>query len=279
MILNNSNWQPSITRSVRGNSSYKFQNQVFGSDVDKLKVEIVLAGKPINQVQILPCTLTVSYAENIDDEVFVIPLGLAKPLATIVGNLKPYSFTISLTNPNATPIIGTVKKPTIRQTTSPSIPTMSNVINPHGSDPALLAATLANAVAIGTLSATMSAQPNMIADAIANNGMIIEYFENTQILQTWTMVKATDTTHQAVTVTNWSLNKVKVISVSGGVPTGTYAASTSEFVLSPAVLVGTELVVGGTCTFDDKDSKGAIYCIASGAQSAKGVAMKVSRTA
>lgn len=115
MILNNSNWQPSITRSVRGNSSYKFQNQVFGSDVDKLKVEIALAGKPLNQIQILPCTLTVSYIENIDDEVFSIPLGLTKLLATLISNLKPYPFRITLENPNATAVIGTVKKPIVRR--------------------------------------------------------------------------------------------------------------------------------------------------------------------
>lgn len=281
MILNNSNWQPAIVRSVRGNSSYGFVNQVFEADVDKLKVEIALATKPNqinNQFQVLPCTLTVSYLENIDDDVFSIPLGLTKPLATLVEGLKPYSFRLKLDNPNVTAVTGTVKKPKIKRVTIPNIQPVSIINNPQQSDPALLAALTAGAAATAALAASMAAQPGLIADAIANNAMTIDWVENTVVNQAVTSLLPIDQTRQYVTVSNWSTNRVKMFCSSNTISGGTYNSVMTEHVLEPAVTIAGELRIGGVVTFENAECKGNVYAISNGAPSSRGVHIKVART-
>jgi hypothetical protein len=112
MILKSSNWQPAIPRSIKGNSTYNFLNQVFEADIGKLKIESLIINKPL-QVQIIPLTLTVVYEENIEDEIFSIPLGNVKPIAILIDNLKPYPFKLQLENPNRSQIRLTVQKPKV----------------------------------------------------------------------------------------------------------------------------------------------------------------------
>jgi hypothetical protein len=170
MILNSINWKSSITRSCRGNSIYKFEHQTFDSDIDKLKIEILIANASI-QNQILPCTLTVVYDENIQDDVFRISAGYPRSIATLIENLKPYSFKLQLDNPNKSPLSITVCKPKLSRLNAPRMPFYSEESGSNTELQALIQATTDNAVAINNLSQSVSAQPSAIADAIQGDNI------------------------------------------------------------------------------------------------------------
>lgn len=112
MISDSINWQPSITRSIRGNSSYGFLNQVFNADIDKLKIETSIINKS-RQAKILDSILTVIYQENIDDDIFSIPVGDAKPLIRVIENIKSFPFKLLFRNPNLSPLRLIVQKPNL----------------------------------------------------------------------------------------------------------------------------------------------------------------------
>jgi hypothetical protein len=170
MILKSSNWKPSFVRSIKGRSNYSFLNEIFESDVDKLKVEASIINS-FSQTQILPATLTVIYEENIEDEIFAISVGDRKSLATLIDNLKPYSFKLRLDNPNKSPLLVLLQKPKVtRINISPYMPFYPEGIStPQPADPALLAAVAANAAATAGLVVAMNAQPAAIANAVNND--------------------------------------------------------------------------------------------------------------
>jgi hypothetical protein len=173
MILKSSNWKPSFTRSIKGRSDYNFLNQIFESDVDKLRIEVSIVNG-FSQTQILPATLTVIYSENIDDEIFTISVGDKKPLTTLIDNLKPYAFKLLLNNPNKSPLLVLLQQPKIKRINLSQYPQYMPFFpegtgSPAPADPALLAAVAANAAATAGLVTAINAQPAAIANAVNND--------------------------------------------------------------------------------------------------------------
>lgn len=142
------NWKPSIIRTVAGNSSYRFQNQIFESD--KLRIEVKLLNPSI-QAQALPLELTIEYQESIKDELFLIVPNYKKSIAEIVENIKLYPFKLSLFNPNKSPISVLVSLPKIQPVKRRIMPFYSEEGTQSAEMSALLAATQATNEAIAGL--------------------------------------------------------------------------------------------------------------------------------
>jgi hypothetical protein len=159
-------WQRSIVRSCKGRGSYFFERKVFPSDILRLKIEILLVNSSLDNTVITP-TVTITYNENIDDEIFRVRVGINKPLGTIIENIKPHPFTVRLDNPNRSPITALLQLPIFKRSSMPFYPEGND--SPVASDPALLAAVQAQATATAQLVATMQAQPSAIADALGSD--------------------------------------------------------------------------------------------------------------
>jgi hypothetical protein len=277
MILKSSNWKPSFIRSIKGRSDYNFLNQIFEFDVDKLKIEVSIING-FSQTQILPATLTVIYEENIEDEVFAIPVGDKKPLTTLIDNLKPYPFKLSLNNPNKSPILVLLQKPKV--TRAITYQNMNYIGTGNSTaDPALLAATLANAAAIGTLATAMGNAPGQIADAIANNQMIDENFPNTLVGTTIQQLLPVDQTRQSAIITNWSLFKVKLWKSTAPIASLSYGSDGAFITLDAAKQVGSETIQGGVASLDADEAKGNIYAVGQQIAGVRGVAITTTKTA
>jgi hypothetical protein len=161
-----------------------------------------------------------------------------------------------------------------------SNPTPMNYIGVPGSDPALLAATQANATAIASLATTMASQPGAIADAIANNAMIDENFPNTLVGSTLMQLLSIDQTRQSVFITNWHTVAIKLWKSTAPLAASTVYSSDGAFItLDPAKVIGGILIQGGVATLDADEAKQNIYAIGNGAAGTKGVAITLTRTA
>ena len=223
MLTNPINWQSSITRSVRGNSSYGFLNQVFADDVDKLKIETLIINKS-RQVQILDSIITIVYQENIDDDIFSIPVGDTKPLIRVIENIKPFPFKLLFQNRNESPLRLTVQKPKIaRRRFLPNTSTMPLFGQDDTAVNALIAATNANTAAI-TAMASANPSADQIADAIANNSVITEQPEVVSVGTSLISILAKSLNTQAVSIKNTSNAKIKIW-ISDTVPTLTPAGT------------------------------------------------------
>jgi hypothetical protein len=166
-------WKRSIVRSCKGRGSYFFEKRVFPDDILRLKIEILLANPSIDNTVTAP-TLTIAYNENVDDEIFQVRAGISKPLGTIIENIKPYSFTVRLDNPNRSPITALLQLPISKRSSMPFYP--EGTTTPQPADPTLLAAinagnvaTTAQTAVIAGLVTAVNAQPNAIANAVNND--------------------------------------------------------------------------------------------------------------
>lgn len=207
MILSSVNWHPAVTLSVRGNGEYNFLNQLFDADLSQLRVEIT-AVNPLAQNTIQPAILAVIYQENIPDDIFNVAVGIKKPIATLITNLKGYPFKLRIANPNKSQLRLLLQKPKI------NLPSpMSPLSNPSENEgmtlqlQALIDATNANATAISTLAATTASLPESIVEA-SNEDQLVDVDEDTITVGTTpTPIRPQNDARRGLTITNNSSNR------------------------------------------------------------------------
>jgi hypothetical protein len=137
-------WNRTIKRTI--GKRYLFENQIYDSLF--LRVESVAAtAKSLDSIR--PITLTVSYIDGFEDEVFSIVPGIKKPLTEFVTISKPVSYKLNIQNPNKSSIQVTVS--TIKKLK------MSSQQNPAKSDPAVSAALQALVAAQAATTAAVQA--------------------------------------------------------------------------------------------------------------------------
>jgi hypothetical protein len=270
-------YKPSVNQTIRGRSTSALNNKKYNLTEQALQLKVTARLSTFSNDNILPLVLTIKYAESIPDLVVSINTGDKLFLTTFVNNIDTFEFKVEVENPNNSPAIIQIQELIPPPLTAQS---SMNYIGVPGSDPALLAATLANATAINTLATAMNSQPNAIADAIANNQMIVENFPNTLVGSTLMQLLAVDQTRQSCIITNWHTVEVKLWTSTAALPNATTYSSDGAFItLDAAKVTGGVLKQGGVATLDVDESKGNVYAIANGAQGTKGVAITLTRTA
>lgn len=268
-------FKPSINQTIRGRSTSTLNNKKYNLTEQALQLKIAARLSKFDNENILPLVLTIKYAESVPDLVVNINTGNKVFLTTFVNSTELFKFKIDVENPNFSPAIICI------QESINVLPPSMNYISPNngGSDPALLAATLANATAISALAGSMAAAPNAIADAIANNAMTVTNYPNTLVGSTLQQLLAIDQTRQKITATNWHTQDIKLWKSSTQLPSTTAYSSDGAFItLEAAKVVGGVLKQGGACAIDNDECKGYLYAIGSGSAGSKGIALTVTTT-
>jgi hypothetical protein len=154
----------------------------------------------------------------------------------------------------------------------PSDTNMNYIAPQQGTDPALLSA-------LTGLTTGMANQAGQIADAIANNGVIVENFANILVGTTQSLLLAADNTRQSVVVTNWSLFKVKLWHSTASLSSLSYGSDGAFITLDAAKQIGSETIQGGLATLDTNECKGNLYAVGQSIAGTHGLAVTTTRTA
>jgi hypothetical protein len=117
----------------------------------------------------------------------------------------------------------------------------------------LTAATTGNATALGAIAQTLSVQPDLIADAIANNKMLVDNLPIVAVGIAVVTALLPDRTRQAVSLKNQSTgNKIKLW-ICDILPAGVTSYSSDGYIV--------ELIPGGSYECQDKEGKSSIFAV------------------